>query len=97
MAKFVVGTPVTTTTPSIVVDAGLAIGAHRFRLCVVDSSGNTSAAVEAVVTVRAIRPTPTPIPIPIPTPIPAPTPQPIAQPSAPARTRAPKKPTRKPS
>lgn len=57
MTKFVVGRPVTTTTPTVVVDAGLAVGSHRFRLTVVDSSGNTSQPAEAPVQVsRGIAP-----------------------------------------
>lgn len=51
MTQFVVGRPVTTETPTIAVDAGLALGSHRFRLQVVDSAGNVSKADEAVVQV----------------------------------------------
>ena len=32
MAKFALGKPVTTETATVEVDAGLAVGAHRFRL-----------------------------------------------------------------
>jgi hypothetical protein len=43
MAQFAVGQSITTATPTIIVDAGLAIGGHRFQLVVVDSSGLRSA------------------------------------------------------
>ncbi len=39
MAAFVQGRPLTTREPVITVDAGLAIGTHRFQLVVVDSDG----------------------------------------------------------
>lgn len=58
MAKFVIGQPITTTTPEVVVDAGLKTGAHRFQLVVVDSSGNTSKPAEVVVQVGPL-PAPT--------------------------------------
>ena len=37
MATFTRGRPVETTTPTVVVDAGLPVGSHRFQLEVVDS------------------------------------------------------------
>jgi hypothetical protein len=52
MARFAVGQPITTTTPQIVVDAGLAIGTHRFQLEVIDSSGLRSKADIRLVTVQ---------------------------------------------
>jgi hypothetical protein len=52
MTKFAVGQAVTTTTPTIVVDAGLAIGSHRFQLVVVDSAGLRSAADIRVIAVQ---------------------------------------------
>jgi hypothetical protein len=52
MAQFAVGQPITTTTPTIVVDAGLAVGSHRFQLVVVDSSGLRSAADVQVIAVQ---------------------------------------------
>lgn len=55
MPRFVIGTPVETTTPSIEVtvdtQAPLPIGKHRFQLVVTDDSGNQSVpdVVEVVV------------------------------------------------
>ena len=51
MAKFVRGKPVETDAPTVVVDAGLPPGRHRFQLVVVDDAGNRSApaAVDVVV------------------------------------------------
>jgi hypothetical protein len=43
MATFAIGKPVTTTQPTIVVDAGLPAGTHRFQLEVVAKDGRTSA------------------------------------------------------
>ncbi|HNQ03540.1 MAG TPA: hypothetical protein PKH69_02905 [Thiobacillaceae bacterium] len=55
MATFVLNTDITTTTPSIEVTVDpnkpLAIGRHRFRLVVVDDSGNVSKADEVEVIV----------------------------------------------
>lgn len=53
MTKFVVGQPVVTTLPSVVVDAGLPIGTHNFQLQVVDSSGLKSAVAKATVKVQS--------------------------------------------
>lgn len=61
MAKFTIGKPITTGTPSVVVDAGLALGLHRFSLSVVDADGNTSKPDAVVVEVQRIRPIPTPV------------------------------------
>ena len=66
MAKFAVGKPITTTTPGVVVDAGLAVGFHRFRLNVADAGGNLSRPAEVVVEVRRLVTVPvltTPVPI----------------------------------
>jgi hypothetical protein len=52
MARFVIGRPIATETPSITVDAGLPMGAHRFQLEVIDAAGNRSAPDVATVTVR---------------------------------------------
>lgn len=52
MARFVVDQPIRTREPTIVVDAGLAPGRHRFRLEVVDSAGRRSAPDVAVVTIE---------------------------------------------
>jgi hypothetical protein len=57
MSKFVIGKPQTTDVPAISVDAGLAVGFHRFRLLVVDDQGNQSKPDEVVVEVRASRTT----------------------------------------
>ena len=54
MARFVVGEPHITREPTIVVDAGLPIGRHRFRLEVVDSAGLRSAPDDALVDVQRI-------------------------------------------
>lgn len=53
MATFVRGQPIKTTAPTITVDAGLALGSHRFQLVVTTDTGQTSA--PAVVTVDVIR------------------------------------------
>ena len=63
--------PFESNEPTVVVDAGLPAGNHRFQLVVVGRSGRRSSPVEVIVSV--IRR----IPIPIPTPIPAPVPGPI--------------------
>jgi hypothetical protein len=88
MARFVAGTPITSREPTMVVDAGLPVGRHRFRLEVVDSTGRRSVADDAIVEVQRVvvgpvgpiiptpgpvNPTPGPI---IPTPV-IPTPGPI--------------------
>jgi len=52
MARFLPGVAVTTTTPTVTVDAGLAPGRHLFRLVVQDNDGNESAPAEQVVVVR---------------------------------------------
>ena len=55
MAKFTINVPVQTADPTVTVDpdpqAPLVPGRHRFRLEVVDDSGNRSAADEVVVIV----------------------------------------------
>lgn len=40
--KFVPNVPVATTAPTIVVDAGLAVGTHRFQLVVFNARGQAS-------------------------------------------------------
>ena len=52
MAKFVVGQPIVTAVPSIVVDAGLPVGRHRFQLEVLTDTGQRSAPDVAVVEVQ---------------------------------------------
>ena len=54
MATFTVGRPITTREPTIAVDAGLAVGAHRFQLEVMDDAGNRSRPEVAVVTVQRV-------------------------------------------
>lgn len=56
MARFAIGQTVTTDQPTVVVDAGLPAGSHRFRLVVVDMAGNTSRPDEVLVVVQAISP-----------------------------------------
>jgi hypothetical protein len=65
MAKFVAGQSQTTDVPTISVDVTMAAGRHRFRLVVVDSSGNQSAPSEVVVTVRGTAPVVPPLVTPV--------------------------------
>jgi hypothetical protein len=95
MTTFTQGQSVTTTQASVVVDAGLPIGRHRFRLVVFDTAGNASAPQEAVVQVFSpvVGPTPVPVPTPIPTPVPRPVgieqrTEPASEPTAPRKTRS---------
>ncbi len=94
MARFEVRTPITTREPTIVVDAGLPVGRHRFRLEVIDTTGQRSAPDDAIVDVQRIVgpgpviPTPGPI---IPTPI-IPTPGPIIPRQGPRTRRKKEKP-----
>ena len=53
MARFVPGQPVVTAAPSVVVDAGMPVGQHLFRLEVVTDTGQRSPPDEAVVQVQA--------------------------------------------
>jgi hypothetical protein len=76
--RFEPGRPVRLNVPSVVVDAGLEPGEHRFRLVVVNQRGTQSQPVEVTVTVVRLVPRP-----PLPTPIPRPTPLPL--PSPPSR------------
>ena len=76
MAQFAIGQAITTDTPGVTVDAGLAVGSHRFSLVVLDSAGLRSrVADEVVVQIQRLvvpdRPVPIPVdPVrPIPTPI----------------------------
>jgi len=54
MAKFALGQPVVTAEPSVVVDAGLPAGQHRFQLEVVTDSRRKSAPDIAVVQVEKL-------------------------------------------
>ena len=68
--RFVPNQPIETRTPAVVVDAGLPVGSHVFRLEVVNARGQRSQPVEVTVTiVRLTPPIPPIIPIPPPTPI----------------------------
>jgi hypothetical protein len=53
--RFQRNAPIETTQPTVVVDAGLPPGAHRFQLVVVDGAGNRSRPAEVVVRITAIR------------------------------------------
>jgi hypothetical protein len=57
--RFLPNQPVETTTPTVVVDRGLAVGPHRFRLVVVTRDGRVSRPDEIVITViERLRPLP---------------------------------------
>lgn len=49
--KFLLNRPVTTREPTVVVDGTLAAGVYRFRLEVIDDSGNRSKPTEVDVVV----------------------------------------------
>jgi hypothetical protein len=51
MARFRLNRPITSGEPTIVVDGGLPAGRHRFRLEVIDSTGQRSSPSDVVVTV----------------------------------------------
>lgn len=53
MTKFVAGNQVETPDSSVVVDAGLSVGLHRFRLEVVTDAGRKSPPAEVLVQVLA--------------------------------------------
>lgn len=53
MVSFVRGRTLSTTTPTVAVDAGLPLGTHRFQLVVVSASGQASA--PAIVDVAVAR------------------------------------------
>ncbi len=66
MAQFAVGKPIATDAASIAVDAGLAVGSHRFSLVVLDSAGLRSrVADEVVVLVQRLVVPDRPIPVPV--------------------------------
>ncbi len=52
MAKFVVGRPLTTRESSVVVDAGLPVGIHRFQLVVIGANGVASKPDQVLVQVQ---------------------------------------------
>lgn len=52
MARFALNQPIETDAPSIVVDAGMPVGQHRFQLVVIDDAGNKSKAATAVVDIQ---------------------------------------------
>jgi hypothetical protein len=49
--KFVPNKPIETSVPTVVVDAGLAVGRHRFRLVVENRRGQRSRPAEVIVTI----------------------------------------------
>jgi hypothetical protein len=51
MTRFAINQTVATKVPVVVVDAGLAVGTHRFRLVVSDDSGLVSQPAEVLVQV----------------------------------------------
>jgi hypothetical protein len=61
MPRFLPNRPITSGEPTIVVDAGLPAGRHRFRLEVIDSAGLRSTPSDAVVTVTDAGPSRPPI------------------------------------
>jgi hypothetical protein len=65
VARFAIDTPITTREPTVTVDAGLAIGRHRFRLDVIDREGRASLPHEAIVEVQRVVIDPRPAPGPI--------------------------------
>jgi hypothetical protein len=62
MARFTVGKAVVTTTPTVLVDAGLPVGLHRFQLEVLTNTGQRSKPAVATIQVqlsrRVVEPTP---------------------------------------
>lgn len=54
MAKFVVGHPIVTEVPKVMVDAGLSVGQHRFQLQVLTDTGQESPPDTVVIQVRAV-------------------------------------------
>jgi hypothetical protein len=58
MVAFVQGRAVTTREPTVVVDPGLPVGAHRFQLVAVDTAGLRSRPDVAVVRIAAGTPGP---------------------------------------
>lgn len=65
--QFSPNVPFESGEPTVVVDAGLPAGNHRFQLVVVGRSGRRSRPIEVIVSV--IRRIPIPVPTPIPGPI----------------------------
>ncbi|MGC3984308.1 MAG: hypothetical protein QM777_06025 [Pseudorhodoferax sp.] len=64
MAQFAVGQSIATDTPGVTVDAGLAVGSHRFSLVVLDAAGLRSrVADELVVQVQRLVVPDRPIPV----------------------------------
>ena len=86
MAKFPLGKPVTTETATVEVDAGLAVGVHRFSLTVVNAAGlPCRKADEVVVQITASR-------VIVPSPIEPMRPSLPAQPAQPVKPVQPKRP-----
>jgi hypothetical protein len=61
MARFLLNRPITSEEPTIVVDGGLPAGRHRFRLEVIDSTGQRSSPSDVVVAVTDAGPSRPPI------------------------------------
>lgn len=59
MARFVAGEPIRTAEPTIVVDAGLPVGEHRFELVVTTDDGRSSR--PDVVSVQVVQLQPMPV------------------------------------
>jgi len=100
MTTFVRGRPVETAQPMVLVDAGLAVGTHRFQLVVVSNDGRRSAPqlVDVVITQRPVtRPPVTPVVTPVVRPVVTPVVTPVVRPvraAAEARKSGAAKPTR---
>lgn len=105
MTKFAVNVPVPTTQPFVVVDAGLPVGLHRFRLVVTDQDKRASHPSEIVVqilppTVITVPPVISVTPVPPRVPIDQPgsvTTNPAGPVVAPVRRGTPAAPAKKPS
>jgi hypothetical protein len=87
MARFAINEPIVTGEPTIVVDAGLPVGRHRFRLEVVDTAGQVSRPDEAIVEVQRI------VTPPVPPVVVEPVPRPPIGPTPPIGPRPPVTPT----
>ncbi|QSA98403.1 hypothetical protein [Methylococcus sp. EFPC2] len=88
MARFRINEPITTREPSIVVDAGLDAGVHRFQLEVLDAAGNRSVAdIVAVQIQRPVVTNPAPTLRSTSNPEPSPTDAVPTAPTAPVNTR----------
>ena len=87
MVAFRRGVPVTTTTPTVVVDAGLPAGERRFELVVTDQAGNVSRPMQVTVTIGRLT-----VPV---GPVGPPAPAPPVRGGAPRDDRSPQTPPRR--